>query len=72
LLLAGPLLLATPAFAAGPVIDVTPSGAPVTGDGTTSSATGGPFTTAGLALLAAGGLAAGVVVVRGRRAGTRS
>ena len=53
-----------------------PAGAPLTGDGTTSSATGGPFTTAGLALLAVGGLAAGVAVVRIRirirRTGARS
>jgi hypothetical protein len=44
-----------------------PTGAPVTGDGTTSSATGGPFTTAGLALLAVGGLAVGAGVIRKRR-----
>ena len=44
-----------------------PTGAPLTGDGTTSSATGGPFTPAGIALLAAGGLAAGAVAVRRRR-----
>src|ERR1700733_839120 len=44
-----------------------PSGAPLTGDGTTSSATGGPFTPAGIALLAAGGLAACAVAVRRRR-----
>jgi hypothetical protein len=50
-----------------------PTGAPVTGDGTTSSATGGPFTTAGLALLAVGGLAVGAGVIRKRRrAGSRS
>jgi hypothetical protein len=44
-----------------------PTGAPLTGDGTTSSATGGPFTPAGIALLAAGGLAAGAVAIRRRR-----
>jgi hypothetical protein len=44
-----------------------PSGAPLTGDGTTSSATGGPFTPAGIALLAAGGLAACAVAIRRRR-----
>jgi hypothetical protein len=44
-----------------------PSGAPLTGDGTTSSATGGPFTPAGVALLAAGGVAAGAVAIRWRR-----
>ena len=50
-----------------------PTGAPVTGDGTTSSATGGPFTTAGLALLVVGGLAVGAGVIRKRRrAGSRS
>jgi hypothetical protein len=50
-----------------------PTGAPVTGDGTTSSATGGPFTTAGLALLAVGGLAVGAGAIRKRRrAGSRS
>jgi hypothetical protein len=53
----------------------TPSGAPLTGDGTTSSATGGPFAAAGLWLLAAGGLGVGVagVCIRiRRRAGARS
>ena len=45
----------------------TPTGAPLTGDGTTSSATRSPFTPAGVALLAAGGLAACAVVVRRRR-----
>ena len=45
----------------------TPSGAPVTGDGTTSSATGGPFAAAGLGLLAAGGLTVGAGVIRKRR-----
>jgi hypothetical protein len=50
-----------------------PTGPPLTGDGTTSSAMGGPFTTAGLALLAAGGLAIGAGVIRKRRrAGTGS
>jgi hypothetical protein len=44
-----------------------PTGAPLTGDGTTSSATGGPFTPAGIALLAAGVLAAGAVAIRRRR-----
>jgi len=44
-----------------------PTGAPLTGDGTTSSATRSPFTPAGIALLAAGGLAAGAVAVRRRR-----
>jgi hypothetical protein len=50
-----------------------PSGAPLTGDGTTSLAMGGPFATAGLGLLGAGGLAVGVGVIRKRRrGGTRS
>jgi hypothetical protein len=54
----------------GPV----PTGAPLTGDGTTSSATGGRFTAAGLGLLAVGGLAVGAAIIRirRRRAGTRS
>jgi hypothetical protein len=45
----------------------TPTGAPLTGDGTTSSATRSPFTPAGIALLAAGGLAACAVAIRRRR-----
>jgi hypothetical protein len=49
-----------------------PTGPPMTGDGSTSSMMGGPFTTAGLALLAVGGLAVAVGVVRSRRrAGSR-
>jgi hypothetical protein len=54
----------------GPV----PSGAPLTGDGTTSSATGGPFTKAGLGLLAVGALVVGAAItrIRRRRAGSRS
>jgi hypothetical protein len=35
---------------------VTPSGAPITGDGTTATATGGPLTAIGVGLTAAGGL----------------
>jgi hypothetical protein len=51
----------------------TPSGPPMTGDGATSSAMGGPFTTAGLGLLAVGGVAVAVGVIRKRRrAGARS
>jgi hypothetical protein len=51
----------------------TPSGAPLTGDGATSSSTGGPFTTAGLGLLAAGGVAVAVgIAIRKRRSGARS
>jgi hypothetical protein len=49
-----------------PVV-VVPSGAPVTGDGVTSTATGGPLTAAGLGLLGASGLV-GVAAVRRRRA----
>lgn len=45
----------------------TPTGAPLTGDGTTSSATRSPFTPAGVALLAAGALAACAVAIRRRR-----
>jgi len=45
----------------------TPTGAPVTGDGTTSSTMGGPFMAAGLTLLAAGGLAVGAGILRKRR-----
>lgn len=48
-------------------ITVNPLGTPVTGDGATSSALGGPFTRAGLALLAAGGLAVGAGVIWKRR-----
>jgi hypothetical protein len=49
-----------------------PSGPPMTGDGSTSSVMGGPFTTAGLALLTVGGLAVAAGVVRNRRrAGSR-
>ena len=48
-------------------ITPTPTGAPLTGDGTTSSATRSPFTPAGIALLAAGGLAAAAVAIRRRR-----
>ena len=57
-------------LAPGPV----PSGAPLTGDGTTSSATGGPFTATGLGLLAVGALVvcAAVVRIRRRRPGAGS
>jgi hypothetical protein len=44
-----------------------PIGPPVTGDGTTATAMGGPFSMAGLALLGAGGLAVGAGVIRKRR-----
>jgi hypothetical protein len=49
-----------------PVV-VVPSGAPVTGDGVTSTATGGPLTAAGLGLLGVSGLV-GVAAIRRRRA----
>ena len=49
-----------------------PTGPPMTGDGSASSVMGGPFTTAGLALLTVGGLAVAIGVVRNRRrAGSR-
>jgi hypothetical protein len=61
------------ALTVNPPLQPPPSGAPVTGDGATSSAMGGPFTAAGLGLLAAGGLAVGTGVIRKRRrAGARS
>jgi hypothetical protein len=49
-----------------PVV-VVPSHAPVTGDGVTSTATGGPLTAAGLGLLGVSGLV-GVAAARRRRA----
>lgn len=49
------------------VSPVTPSGAPKTGDGVTSTAVGGPFAAGGIALIGAGGLAAGAAAIRGRR-----
>jgi hypothetical protein len=49
-----------------------PIGPPLTGDGATSSVTGGPFALAGVALLGTGGLAVGAGVIRKRRrSGTR-
>lgn len=64
----------TASLTVNPLPGPQPTGPPMTGDGTTSSAMGGPFTTAGLALLGAGGLAVAVVGVvrRRRRAGTGS
>jgi hypothetical protein len=62
----------TAALTVNPVPGPQPSGPPMTGDGSTSSVMGGPFTTAGLALLAVGGLAVGVGVIRKRRAGAGS
>jgi hypothetical protein len=50
---------------------VTPSGAPVTGDGTTTSATGGPLTDVGVGLTVAGGLII-VIWALWRRDRTRS
>jgi hypothetical protein len=44
-----------------------PIGPPLTGDGATSTVTGGPFAMAGVALLGSGGLAVGVGVIRKRR-----
>ena len=50
-----------------------PTGPPLTGDGATSSVTGGPFALAGVALLGTGGLAVGAGVIRKRRrSGTRT
>lgn len=51
------------------VSSATPSGAPKTGDGVTSTATGGPFAAVGIALLGAGGLIAGAAAIRRRRSG---
>lgn len=64
----------TATLTVNPVPGPQPTGPPMTGDGTTSSAMGGPFTTAGVALLAAGSLAVAVVGVirRRRRTGARS
>ena len=47
---------------------VTPVGAPVTGDGVTSTAVGGPLTAVGVGLLGLGGLAGAAAAVRRRRA----
>jgi hypothetical protein len=50
-----------------------PIGPPLTGDGVTSSVTGGPFALAGVALLGTGSLAVGAFVIRKRlRSGTRT
>jgi hypothetical protein len=50
-----------------------PIGPPLTGDGATSSVTGGPFAMAGVALLGTGGLAVGAGIIRKRRrSGTRT
>jgi MYXO-CTERM domain-containing protein len=46
---------------------VVPSGAPVTGDGVTSTAMGGPLTAVGVSLLGLSGLA-GAFAIRRRRA----
>ena len=45
----------------------TPSGAPATGDGATSTTMGGPFQVAGLSLLGLGGLAGVIAFGRRRR-----
>jgi hypothetical protein len=56
-----------------PVGPPLPIGPPLTGDGATSSVTGGPFALAGVALLGTGGLAVGAGVIRKRRrSGTRT
>ncbi len=47
---------------------VTPVGVPVTGDGVTSTAMGGPLTAVGVGLLGLGGLAGAAAAVRRRRA----
>lgn len=64
----------TASLTVNPLPGPQPTGPPMTGDGTASSAMGGPFTTAGLSLLAAGGLAVAVagVIRRRRRTGRRS
>jgi hypothetical protein len=55
-------------------VNPAPPGTPLTGGGTTSSSTGGPFRAAGRWLLAVGGLAvaAAVIRIRRRRTGARS
>lgn len=47
---------------------VVPTGAPVTGDGVTSTAMGGPLTAVGIGILGLGGLAGAAAAVRRRRA----
>jgi hypothetical protein len=47
---------------------VVPSGAPVTGDGITSTAVGGPLTAVGIGILGLGGLAGAVYANRRRKA----
>jgi hypothetical protein len=51
---------------------VAPSGAPLTGDGTTATATGGPLTTVGLGVAGLGVLIVGGWAVRRRRAESRA
>ncbi len=51
------------------VVNAVPGGAPVTGDGATSTATGGPFTEVGIGLLGLGVLI-GAIGIRRRRAGS--
>ena len=55
-------------------VNPAPPGAPLPGNGTTSSGTGGPLRTAERWLLAVGGLAVGVAIlrIRRRRTGARS
>lgn len=63
----------TASLTVNPLPGPVPIGPPLTGDGATSTVTGGPFATIGIALLGAGGLGvvAGAVWKR-RRSGTRS
>lgn len=63
----------TASLTVNPLPGPVPIGPPLTGDGATSTMTGGPFATVGIALLGAGGLGvvAGVIRKR-RRSGTRS
>jgi hypothetical protein len=63
----GPSGTGTLTVHAGTVI---PVGAPLTGDGVTSTATGGPLTAAGIGLLSLGGLC-GAIAARRRRTGAR-
>jgi hypothetical protein len=51
---------------------VTPSGAPITGDGTTATATGGPLTTVGLGVAGLGVLMVGGWALWRRRADSRA
>jgi hypothetical protein len=62
----------TASLTVNPISPLVPVGPPLTGDGATSSVTGGPFAMAGVALLGSGGLAAGIgVIFKRRRDGRR-